>query len=738
METNWRFSNIESQESQDNSNQDNTATKINKLIKIILLIFTIVLIFSFKSSKKTKIDDENKNSNQNEKIKNIKFENKGIKKAKESFQQFIYKDNIDSSKNLPYNIFIPEFISEGEKLPLMIFINDANVIGNKLASFIEPLGSNIWATETWQKNHKCFVLVPCYNELIIDDSNEYIKSSYIDITIHLIGFIKSKYINIDENRIYITGGGTGGSATLYMISNYPYIFAAGLIVGGKWRIDEIKGLVNSTFTFVSSFEDKKYYNSQKEIKNYLNYNEIKINFGSINSINLKENHDLINIYIYNMFNLGYRRNFITFTNADNNYNQQEDKYNYVYEFNSILEWLFSQKIKIYDEYYKSKDGKLIQTKFCAQADKNNICIKCIDGYYLTKDKTACTLEKNCEKGDKTLGLCLECLNNYYLDIKQKKCFSNKEKIEYNYCKQINEGICTLCEKYFYLDLNNKCTTTENCENSQNSKCIKCIKGFYLGIDHMCTNIENCIYSRNGECTECQDGFYYDKINKKCKRWKDDFLKNCKTNNLFNEKKCESCKDGFYLDRKENLCITNKEKNNFYKCQISNDNGKECAFCVKEYYLGRIDKKCSLIYGCLQSKDEDFCLECDKDFCLDNFGYCKNNYDIKEIDKKFFFRCNKVNENGSGCSKCEKDYLVINKNGLCYDKTHCEIFEKENCKKCKKENLDGYYSYCLNKEFGCIDTFQKNCLRCDDILNIDTCTECENGYELDKDGNCIKV
>ena len=736
MEYNWRSNNYyESQEPQENTNENNNQINLNKIIKISMLIIIFIFII-YKKPLNQNIQNFPNNS-KNKGIKKPKEEiipDKELIKAKESFQQFNYIDASDSSKILPYNLYIPEFIPENEKIPLIIFINDAKPIGKEPKSFLESLGSIIWSTDSWQEKNKCFVLVPAYNEIIMDDSNDYIKSDYIDITIHLIAFMKSKFSKIDNDRIYIAGQGIGGMATIYMISNYPFIFAAGLIVGGEWKLDELHGIVNSTFTYVALMGDKKTYYGQREIKDYLSSNKIRINYGSLNNVNLDDNSDLINIYIYNMYNLGYRHNFITF-NYGNNINNE---YNYGFEFKAIREWLFSQRIKSYDEYYKTKNGRLIRTKFCAEADQNNVCKKCINGYFLSKDKKSCTLEKNCEKGDWKLGICIECVDNYYFDIKEKKCFSNVDNIELKYCKQVNNGICTLCEKYYYLDMNHKCSFTENCEESQNSRCIKCNKGYYLGIDNYCTNVEKCIYSSQGECTECQDGFYYDKVNKQCKEWHSKYLKNCKSNGLFDEKHCQACKDDYYLNRKEQLCKSNTKKDKFYKCQISNDNGDACSFCVKDYFIGRLDKKCSLIPGCLKSKDVDKCEECDNDFCLDNNGMCINNYDITEIDKKYFFRCSFLNENGKGCSKCENDKLELTSDGLCYDRIHCEKFEKENCKKCQKENLDGYNSYCLNKEFGCINTFHDNCLKCDDILNLDECTECEAGFELDKEGNCVQI
>ena len=725
---NWHSNSYESQEFQENNNQDNSSIYLSKFTKILILIAIFILII-YKKTENKNIPNNNPNKENKEEKGEAIIKEKEIIIAKENFQHFLYKDNIVKSKNLPYNLFIPEFIPKTEKIPLIIFINDAKPIGKEHQFFLESLGSNIWATETWQQKNKCYVLVPCYNEIIIDDTNGYVKSDYIEITIRLIGLIKIKYQNIDGDRIYITGEGIGGMATLYMISNYPYIFSAGLIVGGQWKLNELPSLVNSTFTYISLIEDEKSFKGQKELKNFLNSNEVGINFGSINNINLKENPELIDIYIYNMYNLGYRHNFITFIKNNN------DNYNYGFLFNSIREWLFSQKMKNYDEYYKTKDGRLVQTKYCELADEKNICKKCINGYYLSKDRKSCTLEKNCEKGNWRLGICTECINNFYFDIKRKICISNLN--EFKFCKEVNEGICTLCEKYYFLDIYNKCTLSDNCEESQNAICIKCNPGYYLGLDYQCTDIEKCIYSRNGECVECEGKFYYDRVNKKCKEWETKYLKNCKYNQLFNEKKCAVCKDNYYLNRKEKICKSNTKNDKFYKCEISNDNGDACSTCVKDYFIGRIDKKCSLIQGCLKSKNENYCLICDTDFCLDNKGKCVYNYDITEINKKYIYRCNALNLNGDRCSKCENEELEINDNGLCYDKIHCEKFEKGNCIKCQKDNLKGYNSYCLNKEFGCIDSFLYNCLRCDNILHLDECTQCERGYILDEEGNCIQ-
>lgn len=139
-----------------------------------------------------------------------------------------------------------------------------------------------------------------------------------------------------------------------------------------------------------------------------------------------------------------------------------------------------------------------------------------------------------------------------------------------------------------------------------------------------------------------------------------------------------------------------------------------------------------------SLDEDTCLECDNYYCYDYTGNCTDNYYVISEEQKYYFRCNVLNEIGTGCEKCDYE-LNETRNGLCYDDVHCEIFNDQGeCIKCQKDNPHGFFSYCLNKDFGCIDTFLNNCIRCDDNSDLDICTQCEDGYEANRFGECIGI
>ena len=57
--------------------------------------------------------------------------------------------------------------------------------------------------------------------------------------------------------------------------------------------------------------------------------------------------------------------------------------------------------------------------------------------------------------------------------------------------------------------------------------------------------------------------------------------------------------------------------------------------------------------------------------------------------------------------------------------------------CRQINDENNY-FCLNNYFGCVEIYDENCLECNDIFNLDKCSKCIEGYEINEDGECIKI
>ena len=388
--------------------------------------------------------------------------------------------------------------------------------------------------------------------------------------------------------------------------------------------------------------------------------------------------------------------------------------------------------KCEDEYYLSDDGNCVNTNYCLKSF-NNLCIECKDGFYLAEKNNICSFEKNCSLADKDIGLCFSCIEEFYLDRKDGKCKSNKDYNEFLYCKEA-EDVCISCQKNYFLGEDNLCSSSKNCSESKDGLCLSCEENYYLGLDHKCTIYENCIYSNYYyECIECQDGYYFDSFNKSCRKSTEEF-ENCKYSNQFSGY-CYECKDGYYLTIKDKRCRSNEVDGMFYKCKVT-DYNEFCYKCVNGYYLSTGDKRCSKVDGCKYIKNENECNECEHDNCLNMKNYtCHWNDVIEKEYEKIYYKCNYTNLEGTKCEACDENYTLTNE-GLCLNNFDCENLVGNTCMKCKKENIYGNY-LCLNKDFGCVETFTDACKRCD-LYDFYQCTECYEGYQLDEYNNCEKI
>ena len=104
----------------------------------------------------------------------------------------------------------------------------------------------------------------------------------------------------------------------------------------------------------------------------------------------------------------------------------------------------------------------------------------------------------------------------------------------------------------------------------------------------------------------------------------------------------------------------------------------------------------------------------------------NDY-LEDINNKFFISCNRTNEEGTACEKCINGYK-LNEDDYCIDVDICEIEKDGKCLKCRDIISGNNYHYCANEIFGCLESAQDNCLRCDNLEDLYECTECIEGYE----------
>lgn len=172
-----------------------------------------------------------------------------IKSEVPEFQQLEYADE-ETGKTLKYNLFTPKNMDESTKYPLVLFMADASTPGEDvLRPLTQGYGALVWATEEWQKKHPCFVVVPQYTGVAVNDAYEH--TDEVDMVMRLVKKLSTGK-NVDSNRLYTTGQSMGGMISMYYNVTYPDVFAASIFVDCHWDSGTFGELVKHKFTFITA------------------------------------------------------------------------------------------------------------------------------------------------------------------------------------------------------------------------------------------------------------------------------------------------------------------------------------------------------------------------------------------------------------------------------------------------------------------------------------------------------
>ena len=136
---------------------------------------------------------------------------------------------------IPYNLYSPKNMEEGERYPLVMFIHDAGPCGpDPKITLAQGNGAISFADPAWQNEHPCFVLAPQIDRHVHLTNDDFTCSKEIyDIKTLLDYIVESN--PVDSDRIYTTGQSMGCMASCELNMLYPDLFAASLLVAGQWN-----------------------------------------------------------------------------------------------------------------------------------------------------------------------------------------------------------------------------------------------------------------------------------------------------------------------------------------------------------------------------------------------------------------------------------------------------------------------------------------------------------------------
>lgn len=167
------------------------------------------------------------------------------------FRQAVWKN--DGGDTLAYNICTPAAMQPDQKYPLVLFMADASTPGHDITlPLTQGYGGLVWATDDFQKEHPCFVVVPQYPYIEVD--NQWQTGKQVDQTIEMIKDLCSRY-PVDTDRLYTTGQSMGGMMSMYFNVKYRGFFAASLYVACEWDISRLKDFKDDKFVYIAAEGD---------------------------------------------------------------------------------------------------------------------------------------------------------------------------------------------------------------------------------------------------------------------------------------------------------------------------------------------------------------------------------------------------------------------------------------------------------------------------------------------------
>lgn len=264
-----------------------------------------------------------------------------IKELVPKFQQLEYKDE-QTGITMKYNLYVPENMDKSKKYPMVLFIADASTPGDDMTRpLTQGYGGLIWATADWQKEHPCYVLVPQFAGVAVNDDYEH--TDEVDVAMRLTQKVAADN-NVDTNRMYTTGQSMGGMISMYYNVTYPDVFAASVFVDCHWETSTFSELVKHKFVYFIAGDKGKAYGDLKPLEEAAEKGGVQYTFAEW-SAKLPESRqsDLAAV----MLEKGAPINIFEFETgsvlpADGKGSEHMYSFDYAYKVKSVREWLFKQ------------------------------------------------------------------------------------------------------------------------------------------------------------------------------------------------------------------------------------------------------------------------------------------------------------------------------------------------------------------------------------------------------------
>ncbi len=257
------------------------------------------------------------------------------------FKQLEYTD-AETGKTISYNLFAPKSLEQGKEYPLVLFMADASTPGTDVTRpLTQGYGALVWATDEWQAEHPCYVLVPQYSGVAVNDAYEH--TDEVDMVIRLLKSVAASN-QVDSNRLYTTGQSMGGMISMYYNITYPDLFAASLFVDCYWDTSKFGELVQHKFTYVTAGKEGSSFGNIQAVEDAADRDGIKYEYATWSAKLPQAEQDSLAAA---MLAKGAPVNIINFTPKsvlpdDGKGSEHMYSFDFAYKLTPVREWLFNQ------------------------------------------------------------------------------------------------------------------------------------------------------------------------------------------------------------------------------------------------------------------------------------------------------------------------------------------------------------------------------------------------------------
>jgi predicted peptidase len=140
-------------------------------------------------------------------------------------------------ETMPYRLFIPRDYDQRKKYPLVLWLHGSPARGNdniKQVSGTQTKGTQVWIRPEYQSKYPSIVLVPqCpeHKTWAAEVGSEQLTDE-LRLVLEIISQLQMEF-SLDPQRFYVAGQSMGGIGVWQLITKYPNMFAAAVILCGK-------------------------------------------------------------------------------------------------------------------------------------------------------------------------------------------------------------------------------------------------------------------------------------------------------------------------------------------------------------------------------------------------------------------------------------------------------------------------------------------------------------------------